>query len=156
MPNIFDSDCQVLVNPTNIQGVMGAGLALQFAQRYPKMYEVYKLECFMGGSHRMGEMLFYHDDSGKIICNFPTMKYPGQRAKLSDIEAGLKDLRRAILTSQDSDFLSTITSIAIPPLGCGYGRLSWHAVSALIKEILGDLKDVRIDIYPPEGEVYSL
>lgn len=154
--NIFDSECVALVNTTNLQGVMGGGLAAQFAQRYPKMYEAYKLECAMGGCHKMGEMLFYHDDSGKIIVNFPTMSYPGMRAKLSDIEDGLKDLRRAILTSQESDFLPTISSIAIPGLGCGIGRLSWGEVAPLIIQYLGDIQGLTVELYPPDAPKYTL
>ena len=154
--NILDSDCLVLVNTTNIQGVMGAGLAKQFAQRFPKMYEAYKLECAMGGSHRLREMLFYHDkDSGKIICNFPTMERPGMRADIRDIEEGLRDLRRAIMTSKDCDFLPTITSIAVPALGCGIGRLPWPKVEKLIHHWIGHLNGLRVDIYPPEGAKYT-
>ena len=43
--NIFDSDCQTLVNTVNRNGVMGKGLALQFKQRYPEMFDEYKWAC---------------------------------------------------------------------------------------------------------------
>ena len=43
--NIFDSRGQVLVNPVNCVGTMGAGLAKQFAARYPAMNELYREEC---------------------------------------------------------------------------------------------------------------
>jgi O-acetyl-ADP-ribose deacetylase (regulator of RNase III) len=154
--NILDSECQALVNTTNIQGVMGAGLAAQFRDRYPKMYAAYQFAC-ADRVHRMGEMLFYQDkESGKIIVNFPTMEYPGQRAHLADIEDGLKDLRRAILTSQENDFLPTITSIAIPALGCGIGRLKWSDVEFLISEYLRHIEGLHVEVYPPDGKKYVL
>ena len=43
--NIFDSECQTLVNTVNIDGVMGKGIALQFKQRYPDMFNEYKRVC---------------------------------------------------------------------------------------------------------------
>ena len=48
MGDIFQSSAQALVNPVNTVGVMGAGLALQFKLRYPKMYEEYCLLCHRG------------------------------------------------------------------------------------------------------------
>ena len=156
MDNIFDSECQCLVNATNTIGVMGGGIAKQFKDRFPKMFSHYQLAC-ADGEHVVGEMLFYHDeDSGKIICNFPTMHFPGSRAKLQDIEDGLKDLRRAILTAMDSEFLPTIRSIAIPALGCGIGRLPWPDVEALIKQYLGDIIGLTVELYPPDAGKYTL
>lgn len=154
--NIFDSECVAIVNTTNIQGVMGGGLALQFRQRYPEMFEAYKLACSKG-EHKMGEMLFYNDRSGKIIVNFPTMKHPGMWAKLSDIEDGLKDLRHMLLTLSDTEQADpAITSIAIPGLGCGIGRLSWGEVAPLIKEHLGDIQGLTVELYPPDAPKYTL
>ena len=46
--NIFDSKCQTLVNTVNCIGVMGKGLALQFKQKYPKMFDEYKFICKPG------------------------------------------------------------------------------------------------------------
>ena len=37
--SIFGSGIHIAVNPVNTVGVMGAGLALEFKQRYPKMYQ---------------------------------------------------------------------------------------------------------------------
>jgi hypothetical protein len=36
--DIFTSSAQVIVNPVNCRGVMGAGLARAFKQRYPEMF----------------------------------------------------------------------------------------------------------------------
>jgi O-acetyl-ADP-ribose deacetylase (regulator of RNase III) len=55
----------------------------------------------------------------------------------------LADLRRVILDRG-------ITSIAVPPLGCGNGGLDWRDVRPLIDEALGDLPGVRVLVYPPQ------
>ncbi len=46
--NIFTSECQTLVNTVNCQGVMGAGIALEFKLRLPEMYEQYVDLCKKG------------------------------------------------------------------------------------------------------------
>ena len=43
--DIFESPAQVIVNTVNTVGVMGKGLALSFKQRYPQMFEKYKMAC---------------------------------------------------------------------------------------------------------------
>ena len=37
--NIFDSPAQVIVNTVNTVGVMGKGIAQEFKNRYPQMFE---------------------------------------------------------------------------------------------------------------------
>ena len=46
--DIFKSNAQVLVNPVNCVGVMGAGLALEFKKRYPAMFAKYRGACKAG------------------------------------------------------------------------------------------------------------
>jgi O-acetyl-ADP-ribose deacetylase (regulator of RNase III) len=45
-----------------------------------------------------------------------------------------------------------ISSIAVPPLGCGNGGLNWSDVRPLVEEYLGDLTDVEIIVYEPPQE----
>ena len=37
--NIFDSQCNTLVNTVNCVGVMGKGIALDFKNKYPRMFD---------------------------------------------------------------------------------------------------------------------
>ena len=46
--NIFESPAQVITNPVNTVGVMSKGLALEFKNRYPMMFEDYQKRCKMG------------------------------------------------------------------------------------------------------------
>lgn len=43
--DLLKSDAQALVNAVNTVGVMGKGIALQFKNRYPENYKVYKEAC---------------------------------------------------------------------------------------------------------------
>jgi O-acetyl-ADP-ribose deacetylase (regulator of RNase III) len=68
--NIFDSKCQVIVNPVNCLGYMGKGVALEFKYRFPEMFLEYKLKCeknelFPGSLH-------LYKESSPWVLNFPT------------------------------------------------------------------------------------
>ena len=133
--NIFDSPAQVIVNPVNTVGVMGKGIALSFKQRYPEMFQRYKVIC---EKHQLtiGKlMLFYEADHWLLL--FPTKENWRNPSKLEYIEKGLMK------------FVSTyaekgINSIAFPCLGCGNGELNWNDVKPLMEKYLNPLP---IDVY---------
>lgn len=133
---VFNSGCEALVNPINCKGVMGKGLALEFALRYPQMEKAYIEDC-KNNKVKLGQILTYKMDD-ILIVNFPTkdhFKYP---SKIEWIKEGLIYLKNHY-------HLWQIKSIAIPPLGCSNGGLDYlHQVKPLIEDIL---KDVDLDIY---------
>lgn len=123
-PNIFNSGCQAIVNPVNCIGVMGAGLALAFARRYPEMLPSYVQAC-KSKTLRPGKFHLYQADD-YLVINFPT-KDDLSPSKMEYIEKGLITLS-AFCTAY------SIESIAIPALGCGLGGLDWDEVKPLIEE----------------------
>ena len=62
--NIFNTQCQTLVNTINCVGVMGNGLALEIKNRYPSMFEKYKEYCNRGLIN-IGSLWLYKNISGK-------------------------------------------------------------------------------------------
>jgi len=44
-----------------------------------------------------------------------------------------------------------IRSIALPPLGCGLGGLSWDDVRPRVEAAFAPLPDVRVMLYGPAG-----
>lgn len=138
--NIFNSSMDCLVNPINCVGVMGNGLALQFKYAYPEMFQDYKNRCAKG-LVRVGQPYIYTNDLNKVILNFPTKKHWMQNSNINDIENGLFYL---VCNVDKWD----IQSIAIPPLGCGKGKLEWTKVKPLMEHILKDLT-IPIEIYTP-------
>lgn len=144
--DLLGADAEALVNTVNTAGVMGKGIALQFKQAYPGNFRAYEAAC-RRGEVRLGEMFTYETgllENPRFIVNFPTKGHWRSKSRLGDIRSGLADLRRVI---HDRG----IRSIAIPPLGCGNGGLSWREVRPLIAEALGDLPDVEVRIYAPQG-----
>lgn len=130
--NIFNSSCEFLVNPVNCVGVMGKGLALEFKNKYPLNFEIYKKACD-NTSFNIGNLLIVPVDN-KFIVNFPTKKHWRNKSDLEFIKIGLEELKVAI-----KDF--NIKSIALPKLGCGLGGLDWNEVFDLIKDFHNSIED---------------
>jgi len=144
--NILEADVQAVVNTVNTVGVMGKGIALQFKKAYPEMFQEYERACARG-EVEIGKMHIYDRGSlfnPRYVINFPTKKHWKGKSKIADIKAGLLDLIYQIKTLG-------ITSIAVPPLGCGHGGLDWSEVRPLIVEALKETPDVRAMIYQPTG-----
>ena len=117
--DIFNSDCEYLVNPVNTVGVMGKGLALSFKNKFPNNFEKYKKYC-QSGDLTVGKLLITFENNKKII-NFPTKIHWKDNSKMKFIEDGLEKLKFAIKKRN-------IKSIAMPKIGCGLGGLDWNTV----------------------------
>ncbi|UJJ59716.1 type II toxin-antitoxin system antitoxin DNA ADP-ribosyl glycohydrolase DarG [Rhodanobacter denitrificans] len=140
--DLFTSQARVLVNTVNCVGVMGKGIAQEFRKRYPAMFKDYASRC-KDGRVRIGEPYLYRDTAGAWVLNFPTKRHWRSPSRIAGIEAGL-DYLAAHLDKWD------IRSIALPPLGCGNGGLSWEEVGPLIYRKLAHLP-VDVEVYAPYG-----
>jgi O-acetyl-ADP-ribose deacetylase (regulator of RNase III) len=43
--DLLEAKVEALVNAVNVVGVMGAGIALQFREKYPDMFDAYARAC---------------------------------------------------------------------------------------------------------------
>jgi O-acetyl-ADP-ribose deacetylase (regulator of RNase III) len=144
--NLLEAEADALVNTVNTEGVMGKGVALQFAKKFPDMLEDYKQAC-KSGEVAPGRMHIFERGEmfqPRYIINFPTKRHWRSQSRIEDIEAGLRAL------VQDIQRLH-IRSIALPPLGCGNGGLDWNEVFPRIQAALSGLTDVRVLVFPPKG-----
>jgi hypothetical protein len=85
--NIFNAAVEVLVAPVNCEGVAGRGLALQFKERYPGWYRLYR-ECCRTGVLQPGCPLL-HWGIEPMVMSFPTKDQWRLPACLGAIEIGL-------------------------------------------------------------------
>lgn len=143
---------QVLVNTVNTKGVMGKGLAKEFRDSFPKMYEDYRERCHQG-QVRVGEPYLYKvpkedwvakedkvpKEEELWILNFPTKEHWRHPSRLEWIEMGLK-----YFVAQYQSW--GIKSIAFPQLGVRNGKLPWDQVKPLMERYLGQI-DIPVLIY---------
>lgn len=132
--DFFDYDADIRVNTVNCVGIMGAGVALLFKNKYPDMFKEYVKLC-KEGELKPGKPVVWHGGdmlSKKVdIINFPTKDDWRDPSEYSYVETGLEWL---------SDYLSDKNGkvVTLPALGCGHGGLQWERVKSLIAEYLSD------------------
>jgi O-acetyl-ADP-ribose deacetylase (regulator of RNase III) len=138
--DLFESSAQTLVNTVNTVGVMGKGVALGFKQRFPEMYRDYVQRCELG-LVKLGEPYLWQPLVEPWVLNFPTKGHWRKPSRLEDIVSGLEYLQAHYRAWG-------VTSLAVPPLGCGYGGLEWRVVGPTLYEHLSRL-DIPIELYAP-------
>ena len=136
--SIFDLNTEALVNPVNCVGIMGAGLALQFKNRFPGVFAMYAEDCrnkiyYPGG---VGTV----KDKGKVIYNIATKDHWKDKSKLEWVELGIKNLVDCLLKDG-------VKSIAIPAIGCGLGGLKANDVVPIIEKEIQKLNNLDITVY---------
>ena len=140
--NIFTSPCQTLVNTVNCDGVMGAGIALEFKLRLPAMFDRYAELC-QGRLIDIGKLWLYKPpvDSReqRWALNFPTKRHWKYPSKIEYLEAGLG---KFLETYQQKG----IQSIAFPVLGATNGGLDEDESLAVMQRYLSQC-DIPVEIY---------
>src|ERR1035437_890257 len=96
--DILKYQVDAIVNPVNCVGVMGAGLALKFKQKYPKMFLKYQKHC-ENGHIRPGGIMVYdlykeelRNDRVRYILNIATKNHWKHPSKTSFVENALYNL----------------------------------------------------------------
>lgn len=138
--DMFEGDYDVLVNLVNCVAVMGAGVAAQFKERWPAMFDDYAEAC-RRGEVRPGVLHTWEAPTGQLVVNLPTKRHWRDDSRFDDVEAGLRALRE-LLRGRGR------VRVALPPPGCGHGRLEWARVRSMIDLQLGDL-EARVTAFPP-------
>lgn len=136
--NIFDTDCDIICHQTNCQGVMGHGIALQVKERYPNVYERYKMCCEQTEDKEdlLGTVLYLEtfDKKDRCIANiFGQLNYgEGLQTNYGKLAKGFDDIAEF---AKEWNY-----SVAIPyKIGCGLAHGNWEVVKELIESIFADV-----------------
>lgn len=138
--DLFDFDLDVIAHGVNTFGVMGAGIALQFRDRFPKMFREYKSRCD-NNMLNPGKVHFWVDQNVRNGdfqwgANIASQDYPGPYARLDWLEQGLTDaMRRATLIEAQT--------FTVPWIGCGIGGLDQDDVDDVYKRV-SDKFDIEL------------
>lgn len=108
-------DYPVIGHGVNTRGVMGAGVAVGFRDRFPTMFENYRNLCRTRSLFEGDVQVWY--ENGVLGFNIASQDLPGPNAKAHWLESGLRN------TSMWARKLG-VTSVTIPEIGCGIGGLN--------------------------------
>lgn len=144
--NLIEANTEALVNTVNCAGYMGKGIALQFKKAFPDNFRAYERAC-RTSEIRPGKVFVFFTGSlvnPKYIINFPTKRDWRVNSRIEDIRVGLSSLVKVIRELG-------VSSVAVPPLGCGLGGLNWRDVRPLIERAFATLPDLHIKLFEPTG-----
>ena len=130
--DILTVDQGLIVQQVNRKGVMGKGLALQIAQKWPIVKQRYLEYCRSGRRIHLGDVFSVKVGPGLYVVNlFGQDDYGNSPEVCYTSYPALVDGFRKIAEVDGSH------KIHIPfQLGCGNGGGNWTVVSALIEQIL--------------------
>lgn len=144
--NLIQANAEALVNTVNCEGYMGKGIALQFKKAFPENFKAYASAC-RASKVLPGHMFVVPTGSmlnPRYIINFPTKRKWRENSRIEDIEAGLTALVADVRQLK-------LSSVAVPPLGCGLGGLDWRDVKPLITQAFANVPEVEVLLFEPAG-----
>ena len=141
--SLFDAPQRAIGHGVNMKGLMGAGIAAEFARRYPEMLPAYRLWCEVA---LPGDVMLYKVNDGRTVVNIGSQNLPGKDARYEWLAAGL------LHAAADLYELGT-RQLALPRIGCGIGGLKWDAVRVITQLVEANC-DGKFEfiIYTPEGQ----
>jgi O-acetyl-ADP-ribose deacetylase (regulator of RNase III) len=109
----------------NCAGGMGAGIAVAFKSRWPRMFEEYRARCD-DRRFNLGDV-FVWNDGDVTIYNLATQEHWKKKAKYPALEASLT--RMIGLAT-----VGGVARIGLPRIGAGLGGLDWTRVKRMLAE----------------------
>ncbi len=126
----------------NCAGAMGKGIALQFKNKYPKMYSEYRAMC-KDGLFNPGDVFDYSYGNGHIY-NLGTQVSWKTKARLEYIENSVG--RMLALAASDN-----VTKIAHPAIGAGLGGLDWDDVKEILNSASSNYPEIELYVVEAYG-----
>lgn len=167
--DLFAYDGCAFAHGVNAAGAMGKGIAVDFKQRYPKMYLEYRAKC-KTGRFLIGSLYPYFELRMKREGSAMSLKLCGKDAEdacvsgnewksfpmwvynlcikahwsLPADESALWASLRAMIKHMEAH---NIKEVALPRIGAGLGQLDWETVVKPILEDVASETDCTLIVY---------
>lgn len=142
--DILLTNAKVIAHGVGVDDDFKSELAMSLRQLWPALYKDFRHFC-QSNRPKGGSIWVWQGTDGRKVVNMFTQEPPrsvGQHpgpAHTEFVQHALRDLRHYLLEEK-------ITSVALPKLATGVGRLSWETVKPLIEGSLGTL-DIPVLVY---------
>ena len=120
-----------MVQYRQLRGYHRKGVALEFKKRFPDMFRDYEARC-RAGEVRLGRRVFFRRAVEPWILNFLLPNSTGDRSQT----CGMSSPGWSICSEHYKKW--GITSLEVPPLGCGNGQLKWRVVGPTLSPIFDE------------------
>jgi O-acetyl-ADP-ribose deacetylase (regulator of RNase III) len=121
-----EGEFDVIIHGCNCFNVMGAGIAKQIAEKYPKASLADK-ETLMGDAKKLSNWSTYILPNNQIIINLYTQYLPGKNLNEWALFLGFEKLLNYLLPIGKR--------IGIPAIGCGIAGGDWNKIFPVLTEI---------------------
>ena len=136
----------IFCHQVNCKGVMGAGIAKQIKDKYPKVFNTYKKKC-NAIKNPLGDYQWVYTNDGRICINMFSQDGYGRDKKYTDYEAFKKclDDMAEVFNSLSCEvpFRAKYGNVIAFPymIGCGNAGGDWNTVLALLQEFENKVGD---------------
>jgi O-acetyl-ADP-ribose deacetylase (regulator of RNase III) len=110
----------------NSAGAMGAGIAIEFKRRFPRMFDEYAARC-ADGRFGLGDV-FMWSEGDETVYNLGTQEHWRKKAQLPALA---KSLRKMVELAENAG----VERIGLPRIGAGLGGLDWMRVKRVLEEV---------------------
>ena len=133
----------IIVHQVNCQGVMGSGIAKAIRNKWPVVYEDYRIFCIDNGPPEklLGQISFtaVNDANTLFVCNlFGQLRYGYDKAKYTVDEAFETGLKELAAYECEKFFPFKI--------GCERGGGDWNYISGLIEKYIPDATICKLPV----------
>jgi O-acetyl-ADP-ribose deacetylase (regulator of RNase III) len=121
----------------NCAGAMGAGIAIEFKKRWPRMYEEYALRC-ADRRFQLGDVFPWSED-GVTVYNLGTQEHWRKKSQLPALAKALRSMTTLATNAG-------IERVGLPRIGAGLGGLDWMRVKRVLTEVGAETK-VSLEVF---------
>lgn len=144
--SVLEANVDAIIHQANCFRAMGSGVAKAIVTKYPEAYEA-DMHTKSGDSRKLGDFSFAKTSDGKIIYNcYSQFKFGGGQ-KHTNYDAMVEALEKIKAHAKEKG----VKRIGVPKnMGCVLGGGSWRIVSAILKDVFLDEKDLDVIVcnYP--------
>lgn len=128
--SLFDAPKgSILAHSCNCQGVWGAGIALEFADRFPGAYHNYKRECKEFGNELLGTARAFDEGGYTIVSLFVSIGYGFEKSAGYII---VNSTHEALTNMQFS--VPNGSTIHMPRINSGLFKIPWAITYDILRQ----------------------
>lgn len=126
-------DSYTLVHCIAADAAMGAGIAVQFARRFPRMTSILRQSSLSVGT---AMVFFPNQDQDYTVINLITKERSWHKPTYQSFTESIQSMKYTVERYR-------IAKLAMPKIGCGLDGLNWNICRSIIQDEFADV-DVEI------------